>query len=180
MSSVVPPEIISCKSILKCGDFCGSCNKKHFPFKCRKSQLINNIVKEDTNTGKKVKFGNETVDECIFDDLCGAPESVVGNCCKIFELESSGMYESDVRRKLFNLAEKAFVRKKSNNIVKIKYIENKSLKERFNTCKQHFMNVGISTDERLVFHGTNNIAADSIFGCDSIPSTDPVLPSDCP
>eukprot|EP00092_Neocalanus_flemingeri_P072730 GFUD01089595.1.p1 GENE.GFUD01089595.1~~GFUD01089595.1.p1 ORF type:complete len:399 (+),score=80.90 GFUD01089595.1:2-1198(+) len=41
------------------------------------------------------------------------------------------------------------------SIKAIKYIENESLRGRFNSCKAYFLSRGIPNDERLVFHGTS-------------------------
>eukprot|EP00092_Neocalanus_flemingeri_P002235 GFUD01002380.1.p1 GENE.GFUD01002380.1~~GFUD01002380.1.p1 ORF type:complete len:597 (-),score=140.23 GFUD01002380.1:94-1884(-) len=41
------------------------------------------------------------------------------------------------------------------SIKAIKYIENESLRGRFNSCKSYFLSRSIPNDERLVFHGTS-------------------------
>ena len=168
VSKVVPPDVISCKSILNCGDFCPSCNKAHFPLKCRSSlPLKTNNDGTSLLVNRSSVVENEVVDESVFNDLNEIPDQTVGNV-KFFNL----IVPTDLTSKcpkeiLYRLAEIAFNRKNIDNvnhrIGHVKYIENKNLKDRFDTCKLKFMRTGVPVTERLVFHGTNEQAAASIY-----------------
>ena len=154
---------VMCGELISCGSFCVRCNKgAHSPFRCRQS------------SERLLRAGHE-VD--IFKKLSNHPDEVTP-CYRVFVMkprnESNFADPLDI---LYTTAEGTFLRMMKMTraqdhgyshvygrsfIQQIKYFENDDLSERFESCKARLQAQGVSTKERLVFHGTS-ASVDSIM-----------------
>ena len=138
-----------CSEIISCGSFCYFCNRKtHTPFKCRKT------------TTRVLQAENEMD---IFKKLDMSPDEERASI-RIFVMkpknDTNFANPLDI---LYTTAEGTFLRMLKrgggqgldrNFIFLIKYYENDALAERFNESKRRLEAQGITSKERLVFHGT--------------------------